>query len=146
MNKGPHNAMDQKLRLLKVFLRVYAVLSLILFSGLMIGFVAKAPILDPGGAWHVLIWDRVTDPIPPMLFAVYIVWSIFIFRAARDPLAHPMFLDFTAWANLAHGISMVPHALMSPEYHIKFVTDIPWVLLPAIAIASLRPSASQRPT
>ena len=136
--------MDHKLRLLKIFLRVYAVLSIILFSGLMIGFVAKAPILNPGGAWHVLIWDRVTDPVPPMLFAVYIVWSIFIFRAARDPLAHTMFLDFTAWANVAHGVSMVPHALMSPEYHIKFLTDIPWVLLPAIAIAFLRPSPSQR--
>ncbi len=33
---------------------------------------------------------------------------------------------------------------MMPEYHIKFLTDIPWVLLPAIAIAFLRPSASQR--
>jgi hypothetical protein len=79
-----------------------------------------------------------------MLFAIYIVWSIFIYRAARDPLAHKMFLDFTAWANVAHGIAMVPHALMLPEYHIKFLTDIPWVVLPAIAIAFLRPSSSPR--
>ncbi len=84
---------DSKLRALKVFLRAYAILSLILFGGLMIGFVARAPMLDPGGAWHVLIWDRVTAPIPPMLFAVYIVWSIFIYGAASDPLAHKMFLD-----------------------------------------------------
>lgn len=133
---------DSKLRALKVFLRAYAILSLILFVGLMIGFVARAPVLDRGGALHVLIWDRVTDPIPPMLFAVYIVWSIFIYLAARDPLAHTMFLDFTAWANLAHGIAMVPHALMMPEYHIKFLTDIPWVLLPAIAIAVLRRSGA----
>src|SRR6266496_2846803 len=95
---------DSKLRALKLFLRAYAILSLILFGGLMIGFVARAPILDPGGAWHVLIWDRVTDPIPPMLFAIYIVWSIFIYRAARDPLAHNMFLDFTAWANVAQAV------------------------------------------
>ena len=79
-----------------------------------------------------------------VLFAIYIVWSIFIYRAASDPLAHKMFLDFTAWANLAHGIAMVPHALMIPGYHIKFLTDIPWVVLPAIAIAFLRPSSSQR--
>jgi len=45
---------------------------------------------------------------------------------------------------VTHGIAMVPHASMMPEYHIKFLTDIPWVLLPAIAIAFLRPSASQR--
>ena len=130
-----------KLRALKLFLRVYAILSLLLFGGLLIGFAARAAILDPGGAWHVLIWDRVTDPIPPMLFAIYIVWSIFIYRAARDPLTHKMFLDFTAWANLAHGLAMLPHALMLPEYHIKLLTDIPWVLLPAMAIALLRPSA-----
>ena len=134
---------DAKLRALKVFLRAYAILSLILFGGLMIGFVVRAPILDPGGAWHVLIWDRVTDPIPPMLFAIYIVWSIFIYRAARDPLAHKMFLDFTAWANAAHGVAMLPHALMMPQYHIKLLTDIPWVFLPVIAIAFLRPSSSQ---
>lgn len=129
-----------KLRALQVFLRVYAILSLLLFGGLMIGFAVRAPILDPGGAWHVLIWDRVTDPIPPMLFAVYIVWSVFIYRAAHDPLAHKMFLDFTAWANLAHGIAMLPHALMMPEYRIKLLTDIPWVLLPTMAILFLRPA------
>ncbi len=43
----------------------------------------------------------------------------------------------------AHGIAMVPHTLMMPEYHIKFLTGIPWVVLPAIAIAFLRPSSSQ---
>ena len=137
---------DSKLHLLKIFLRAYGWLSLLLFVGLMIGFIVQAPALDPGGRWHWLIWDRVTDHVAPMLFAVYIVWSIFIIRAARDPLAHKMFLDFTAWANVAHGISMVPHALMAPEYHVKFLTDIPWVLLPAIAIALLRPSPSQQPT
>lgn len=49
---------DSRLRALKVFLRAYAILSLILF----------------------------------------------VYRAARDPLAHKMFLDFTAWANVAQGI------------------------------------------
>ena len=99
----------------------------------------KAPFLDEGAAGHWLIWDRVSDHVAPMLFAVYIVWSIFLLRAARDPLAHAMFLDFTVWANVAHGISMLPHALSSPEYHVKFLTDIPWVFVPAVAITMLRP-------
>ena len=59
-------------------------------------------------------------------------------------MANKMFLDFTAWANVAHGISMVPHALMAPEYQIKFLTDIPMVLLPAIALWLLRPSSKER--
>jgi hypothetical protein len=41
---------------------------------------------------------------------------------------------------------MVPHALMSPEYHVKFLTDIPWVFLPAIALWLLRPSSNGRQT
>ena len=131
---------DSRLRPLKVFLRVYAVLSLILFSALMLGFVTRFPLIDEGGAWHWMSWDRVTDHVAPMLFSIYIVWSIFLLRAARDPLANKTFLDFTVWANVAHAISMVPHAVASPDYHVKFLTDIPWVLLPAAAITVLRPS------
>ena len=135
---------DSKLVMLKRFLSIYGWLSLVLFGGLLIGFAIQAPALDVGGRWHVLIWDRITEPVPPMLLAVYVVWSIYIIRAARDPMANKMFLDFTAWANVAHGIVMVPHALMKPEYHVKFFTDIPWVFIPAIALWLLRPSSSAR--
>jgi hypothetical protein len=31
------------------------------------------------------------------------------------PAAHLLFLDFTMWANLAHGLLMVPQALGSHE-------------------------------
>jgi hypothetical protein len=137
--RGLNAMQDSKVRGLSVFLRVYGWASLLLFTGLMIGFVTKAQALDEGSSWHWLIWDRVGDHVAPMLLAVYIVWSIFIIRAARDPLANKTFLDFTIWANVAHGIAMVPHALMAPDYHIKFLTDIPWVFVPAIAIPLLRP-------
>jgi hypothetical protein len=135
---------DSRLRLLKTFLRVYGWLSLTLFVVLMIGFIVQPASWDVGGRWHWLIWDRVTDHVAPMLIAVYIIWSIFIIRAARDPMANKVFLDFTAWANIAHGISMAPHALMTPEYQVKFLTDIPMVLLPAIALWTLRPSSGER--
>ncbi|MDQ6828278.1 MAG: hypothetical protein M3081_05370 [Gemmatimonadota bacterium] len=131
---------SSKTGLLKIFLRVYGALSLVLFSALLLGFIVQPSSLDVGGGMHWLIWDHVSDHVAPMLLAVYVVWSIFILRAARDPLAHAMFLDFTIWANVAHAIAMVPHALASPEYHIKFLTDIPWVLLPVIVIPLLRPS------
>jgi hypothetical protein len=63
----------------------------VVFGGLLIGFAIQAPALDVGGRWHLLIWDRVTDPVAPMLLAVCVVWSIFIIRAARDPMANTMF-------------------------------------------------------
>src|SRR6185295_6042149 len=83
---------DSRVRGLSVFLRIYGWASLLLFSGLMVGFVTKAQALDEGSAWHWLIWDRVGDHVAPMLLAVYVVWSIFIIRAARDPIANKTFL------------------------------------------------------
>jgi hypothetical protein len=35
---------------------------------------------------------------------------------------------------------MLPHAVMAPEYHVKFLTDIPMVLLPAFAWLAVRAS------
>ena len=35
---------------------------------------------------------------------------------------------------------MMPHAIMAPDYHIKFLTDIPMVLVPAIAWLAARKS------
>ena len=135
---------DSRITLLKRFLSIYGWLSLVLFSGLLLGFAIQAPALDAGGRWHWLIWGPITDPVPPMLLAVYVVWSIYIIRAARDPMANKLFIEFTAWANVAHGIAMVPHALMAPEYHTKFLTDIPWVLLPLIALWLMRPTSNSR--
>ena len=137
---------DSRYRALSVFLRVYGWASLLLFSGLMIGFVTQAQVLDEGSPGHWLIWDRVGDHVAPMLLAVYIVWSVFIIRAANDPVANKTFIDFTLWANVAHGIAMIPHAVMAPDYHIKFLTDIPWVFIPAIAIPLLRPREATAPS
>jgi hypothetical protein len=143
--KLEENAMDDaRVRGLRLFLQIYGTASLILFAGLLLGFEVRTPFFDDGASGHWLIWDHVTDHVAPMLLAVYVVWSVFLIRAARDPLANPMFLDFTVWGNLAHGIVMVPHSLMAPEYHIKFLTDIPWVIIPVIAIPLLRRSAAPR--
>jgi hypothetical protein len=136
---------DSRLHMFKQFLRIYGWLSLVLFGVLMIGFIVQPASWNVGGRWHWLIWDSVTDHVAPMLVAVYVVWSIYIIRAARDPIANKTFLEFTVWANVAHGIAMVPHALMAPDYYGKFATDIPWVFLPAIAWIALRPfSMKQR--
>ncbi|MEA2808518.1 MAG: hypothetical protein QOJ17_2659 [Rhodospirillaceae bacterium] len=133
---------DRKMRALKVFLRVYGVLSLVLFGVLSLGFMLQAPMLAKGGALNWAIWDDVTDHVPLMITVIYFVWSVFLIRAANDPRAYSSFLDFTMWANLAHGLVMIPQAFGSHEYHSKFMTDIPWVLILAGAIALLRPTRS----
>jgi hypothetical protein len=132
---------ESRVRVLSLFLRVYGWASLILFTTLLTAFTLQLPLFDTGGTLHWTVWGPLSDHVAPMLLAVYVVWSVYIIKAARDPIANALFLEFTAWANVAHGIVMIPHALMAPEYTIKFVTDIPWVFLPAVALLALRPRA-----
>ncbi len=127
-----------KRRALKLFLQVYGTLSIMLFGGLSLGLFLHAPILDQGGALNWAVWDHMSDHVPLMITTIYFVWSIFLIRASRNPGAYASFLDFTMWANLAHGLIMIPQAFSEHMYHSKFATDIPWVLIPAAAIALLR--------
>jgi hypothetical protein len=133
---------DSKSRALGAFFRVYGWLSLLLFTVLLAAFTFDLPAFDTGGPLNWMLWGGVNDHIAPMLLAVYVVWSLYIIRAARDPLANTLFLEFTVWANVAHGVVMIPEALMAPEFTVKFATDIPMVFLPAIAWIALRPSST----
>jgi hypothetical protein len=127
-----------KTRVLSWFLLVYGVLSVLLFGGLSLGLFMHAPILDKGGVLNWTVWDDMSDHVPLMITVIYFVWSVFLIRASRNPSAYASFLDFTMWANLAHGLIMVPQAFGEHVYHSKFMTDIPWVLILAAAIALLR--------
>lgn len=136
-----------KPRALAVFLRVYGVLSLAIFVPLFIGFLVRTPLLaEAGGPLNWTIWNDVSSGhehahVPPMLFAIYIVWAVFLLIAARNPLAHTSFLAFTMWANLAHGLLMVAQAATALDrYWSKFLTDIPFILILALGIFFLRPS------
>lgn len=132
---------------LTILLRVYGALSLIIFVPLFVGFLVGSPLLaEAGGSLNWLIWNDVRSGhdhahVPPMLFAIYIVWSVFLFRAARRPLAYVSLLNFTVWANLVHGTLMAAQAAMDIDrYWSKFLTDIPFVLILAIGIAIWRPT------
>lgn len=140
-----NSQMARQRRLLSMFLRVYGVLSLILFSTLMLGFLIQTPLLDVGGKLHWTIWDHVGDHVGPMLFAIYIVWAIYLIKAASDLVRYRSFLEFTMWANLAHGLIMVPQAFGMHEYHSKFLTDIPWILGLAIVLFVFRRSFAVEP-
>ena len=139
-----------KLAALKVFLRVYGVLMLIIFGLLFTGFIVQTPLLaEDGGALNWTIWNDVRfgdqhAHVPPMLLLIYVVWGVFLLRAANDPEAYVSFLNFTMWANLAHGLLMVVQAAMDMDrYWSKFLTDIPFILILAVGIYLLRPSTGE---
>ena len=60
---------------------------------------------------------------------------MFLLRSARNPRGYLSFLNFTMWANLAHGVLMVVQAATELDrYWSKFLTDIPFVLILAAGI------------
>ena len=61
-------------------------------------------------------WGEGGDAVAVMFATVYIVWAIFLFQSARDPLAHRLFLDFNLTANSAHFTAMLMMALTMPEH------------------------------
>ncbi|NJO40269.1 MAG: hypothetical protein HC769_11245 [Cyanobacteria bacterium CRU_2_1] len=135
----------KKLATLALFLRIYGVLSLIIFGSLFLGFLLQIPLLAEGEPLNWTIWNGIQcggEPchVPPMLFIIYLVWGVFFFLAAQKPLAYLSFLNFTMWANLFHGLLMVMQALMMPEhYWSKWFTDIPFILILALGIYLWRP-------
>jgi hypothetical protein len=140
---------NKNLAALAVFLRVYAVLTFIIFGSLFVGFLVQSPLLAEGGPLNWAIWNDVRCGggmchVPPMLLIIYVVWGVFFFLAARKPLAYVSFLNFTMWANLFHGLLMVVQALMEMDrYWSKFFTDIPFILIIALGIYVWRPAVRE---
>jgi hypothetical protein len=137
----------------RIFLRAYGVLTLAIFVALFVGFISQSPLLaEHGGAFNWTIWNDVRCGsehlhVPPMLMVIYIVWGVFLLLAARDPRGYGSFLNFTMWANLAHGLLMVAQAGTEIDrYWSKFLTDIPFVLILSLGIYLWRRADKRQPS
>jgi hypothetical protein len=139
---------EKKLTALKWSLRIWGALAFPIFVPLFLGFAVQTPLLEVGGSLNWTIWNGVScgdEPchVPPMLFLIYIVWGVFALLASRKPQQYRSFINFTMWGNLAHASLMVVQALSLPEiYASKFLTDIPYIGLIALAILLFRPAPS----
>jgi len=142
---------ENRLRALTIFLRVYGVVTLIIFVPLIVGFAIQTPLLaeEPRGALNWMIWNGIQcgrEPcyVPPMLFIIHIVWGFFFFLAARKPLAYVSFLSFTMWAYLFHGLLMTAQALthIGTQWH-RFLMDIPYEFIPALVIFACGPASNE---
>lgn len=127
---------------LKIFLNVYGVVSVVLFGGLFVLTLFDAPIMQEGGALRFMRWEPLAKHIELMLEGVYFVWGIFLFRAARNPAQSLSFIDFTIWANLVHGLIMVPQSLVIPGFRYKLLTDVAYCLVLSGGLLVLRPRGS----
>jgi hypothetical protein len=103
--------------LLPLMIRVTAIGYLFFFvPNLVLAATHHIDTLPPSLA-RLFDWGGNADATAVMLSTVYVVWAMFLFRSAREPLAHGLFLDFNLAANSAHFAAMVIMALTMPEEH-----------------------------
>ena len=132
----------EKLKMLRIFLIIYGSISVLLFGTLFILTSIDAPIIQEGGALRFLRWDVLSKHVELMIEIVYLIWGIFMFIAASKPLSNISFLNFTLWANLAHGMLMIPQAMMVGMMY-KMYTDIAYCLILAIGLWILLPRSGE---
>jgi len=131
-----------KLKGLKIFLNVFGAISILLFGTLFLLTSLDASVMQEGGALRFLRWDILSKHVELMIEIVYLVWGIFMLLAARKPLYYLSFLPFTLWANLAHGLLMIPQAFMVGMLY-KIFTDVAYCLVLAIGLWILLPNGEE---
>jgi hypothetical protein len=102
--------MDETVRLtwLRIFLRLLSVGFLSAFIPWITLILLDAPILAPGGSLAPLLrFQPYNASYESMMTAIHIVWAVMLWRASGDPAKHRLFIDFTIWANAAHGLVML---------------------------------------
>lgn len=127
----------QRSRVLPTVIRVVAAAFVVFFTLAFVGSATKnkppAPLYDMFG------WGSIGDAEEMMISAIYIVWGLFLWAAARDPARHRFFIDFTIAANAAHFGVMFVQAIVMEGEHVHLVGDVfvGWLLLIALAAAWL---------
>ena len=109
---------------------------LLLFSAFM--FVVGLPVLTvvwPAG-W---MWEPRQHEYEQMIMGVYATLGVFLFLAAREPLAHLSLVWFTAWSSLVHGGIMAVQAILDPVERANLAGDVPALLLLAVGLFVLTP-------
>ena len=93
---------------LSIFLRVLSVGFLAAFIPWITLILLNASILAPGGTLAPLLrFQPYNASYESMMAAIHIAWAVTLWRASTNPAKHPLFIDFTIWANAAHGLVML---------------------------------------
>ena len=73
--------------------------------------------------------------------AIHIVWAVMLWRASDDPVRHYLFIDFTIWANAAHGLVMLIATPVQKGLVMTLIEGFPLFAIAAV-LAWLRPKRS----
>lgn len=128
---------------LRTFLRVLAVGYLVAFVPWITLILVKAPILAPGGSLAPLVrFPPYNAPLESMMASIHIVWAIMFWRASEDPSRHLLFIDFTIWANVAHGLVMLVATPLTKGLVMTVIEGLPLLVIAGVLLA-LRPKLTE---
>jgi hypothetical protein len=118
---------------LRIFLRVLSVGFLTAFVPWITLILLNAPILAPGGRLAPLLrFQPFNAPYESMLAAIHIVWAVMLWRASGNPAKHPLFIDFTIWANAAHALVMLVATPIQKGLVMTLIEALPLLLIAAM--------------
>jgi hypothetical protein len=124
---------------LRIFLRLLSLGFLAAFIPWITLILLNAPILAPGGRLAPLLrFQPYNAHYESMMAAIHIVWAVMLWRASDDPARHPLFIEFSIWANVAHGLVMLVATPMQKGLVMTVIEGLPlfaiaavlWVLRP----------------
>lgn len=118
---------------LSLFLRVLSFAFLAAFIPWITLILLNAPVLAPGGV--LAPWLRF-QPYNPyyesMLTVIHLTWAVMLWRASGNPAKHLLFIDFTMWANAAHGVVMLIATPIQKGFAMTIVEGAPLLGIAAV--------------
>jgi hypothetical protein len=136
--------MNEEVRMawLRIFLRLLSLGFLAAFIPWITLILLNAPVLAPGGSLAPLLrFQPYNAHYESMMAAIHIVWAVMLWRASDDPAKHPLFIDFTIWANVAHGLVMLVATPIAKGLGMTVIEGLPLFLI-AAGLWALRPRRS----
>jgi len=119
---------ETRFKYLKIALKVFGVI-------FIVGVPAMMLWIWPSG-WG---WVPAQPEYEQMIMGMYMVLGVFLFRAAKDPMANTSLIWFTVWSSAVHGGIMLAQTIGDPVEKANLIGDIPALFLVAIVFWYLMP-------
>lgn len=120
---------EQRLSYLQIALKVIGVIY-------VVGVPLMMMWLWPDG-WG---WTPAQPEYEHMIMGVYATLGVFLYQAAKDPLANASLIWFAVWSNIVHGTVMFYYAIVDETDRINLIGDVPALFLVAGVLWYLMPT------
>jgi len=113
--------------------------ALVLFGAIFCLVYPLALVWPSGWAWHE--GPPAASQYYMMIVGFYATLGLFLIRAASNPAANRSLIWFTIWSSLVHAAIMAAQALQNPQHMGHMFGDVPALLLVALVLGPVMPTA-----